>query len=483
MKKFCPNCGKQIKADVDFCPNCGHKFKKSTHAETNKSTASNLKAEPVEKTRSQAQNNLKKTMSKKNKIVLSVIGVLILALGCFYAWGSSYYSQTNQLRRIVSVLKKPDKNAGKYITSTDPDMKITDKSVKPLQNYYNEHQNAANNLIIQFEHQTDMYGLNFVQSGRYFLIFPKYTLQVPAFTPTVRTNHSKSVVKMNDENIGKLHQSGDKYVKKLQPILPGKYDFSINSNVQGRKLSASSQNNIWSNDNINLNIKTATLDIRSLPNGVVYINNKKIGSLNSRGRLQLKEYPITESMSLFIRSNAGNKTIQSEEIKNLSQELDYASEDTDIVSYKDGKYIIEPTWKGLVSKDDAKSVLESAFESPDEDQFVDGGGNDSYGEMKKMIDGYKDQDDITNIESKVDVQSVEPYDNDSSKVTYTVTWTFEHDDYNRFQVMQYTGAILTQDDSEAKIKFIGTGKLIKDHKVSTGTDDNDSDSDSDSDGD
>ena len=109
-------------------------------------------------------------------------------------------------------------------------------------------------------------------------------------------------------------------------------------------------------------------------------------------------------------------------------------------------------------------------------QFVDGAGNDSYQEMKKMIDSYKDQDDITNIESKVNVQSIVPYSNNLSKIRYTVTWTFEHDDYKRFQVMRYTDALLTQDDSATKIKYIGTGKLVKDRKIST-TDSESSDDD------
>lgn len=467
MKKFCPNCGKEIKKDAAFCPNCGYKLKKTSNVSSTNVSSSDTSSQQVNETRAQVQKHKKKPISKKKKIIFSLIGILIIFFGSFYVWGSNYYAESNQLRRIVSAIKNPDKNAGKYISSTDPDIKITDKSVKPLQSYYSEHKTAADNLILQFEHQTDMYGLNFVQSGRYFLLFPKYTLRVPSFTPTVRTNHSNSIVKMNNESIGKLHRSGNDYVKKLQPILPGKYNFSINSTVQGRKLSTTSQNDIWSDASINLNIKTATLDIHSLPNSAVYINNKKIGMLNNKGRLQLKEYPITESMNLFVRSEVNGKTIQSEKIKDLSQELDYAGNRTDIVSYKDGKYIIEPDWKGLVSKDEAESVLDSAFDSPDEDQFVDGDGNDSYREMKKMIDSYKDQDDITNIESRVSVKAVVPYGNNLSKVSYTVTWKFEHDDYNRLQVMQYNDALLTQDDSATKIKYIGTGRLVKDRKVST----------------
>ncbi|WP_260308014.1 hypothetical protein [Lactobacillus johnsonii] len=42
-----------------------------------------------------------------------------------------------------------------------------------------------------------------------------------------------------------------------------------------------------------------------------------------------------------------------------------------------------------------------------------------------------------------------------------ILWTFEHDDYNRHQIVEYTNAILTKDDDSAQIKQIGSGKLIK----------------------
>lgn len=88
-----------------------------------------------------------------------------------------------------------------------------------------------------------------------------------------------------------------------------------------------------------------------------------------------------------------------------------------------------------------------------------------------MFKTYNDDDDIRTYESDIDIKSITPNENNSSLVTYTVTWTFEHDDYNRRQVVAYSNAILTKKDGKAMIKQIGSGKLIKDHKVATDNDD------------
>ena len=66
------------------------------------------------------------------------------------------------------------------------------------------------------------------------------------------------------------------------------------------------------------------------------------------------------------------------------------------------------------------------------------------------------------------VVSITPAPNNCSSVTYKITYTFEHDDFEHKQVMLYTGGLFKQtgddDDSSQKIKSIGNGKIISDKK-------------------
>ena len=483
MTKICPNCGKDIKKDAKFCPFCGYKFKDNpkssvpiAHEDSRPShQAAAVSQMPKQEMKREYKNKTpQKPISKKNKIIYSVIGVLVILLICFYAWGSNYYNRDNQISRIVSSLKNPNQSGAQYISCDNPEVKITTESVKPLQRYFQDHTTEADQLITDFRVGNESGNVRLAQTGRYFLLFPKYTAQVTSVTPKLVTNHANSEVKIGKKSLGKLTKSGSSYVKTISAMLPGKYNFSIKSNVEGRNLTATSTNNVWSSNNINLDIHTETLEIKSVPNGIVYINDKKVGTLNNGGNLVLKDYPITKNMTLYVQGTFNKKTLTSKKISDLDHDLEYGDEDN-VVTQSGSKYVIKPEWKGLVTDDEATRVLTSAFDkgSLDEDDFVDGGGNDSYGELTRMFKTYDDEDDLRTYESDVKIKSITPNGNNSSLVTYTVTWTFEHDDYNRHQVVEYTNAILTKDDDSAKIKQIGSGKLIKDHKVSTSNDSDD----------
>lgn len=47
-KKFCPNCGKEVKPNAEFCPNCGQKLPQTLHSRKEyRSQQKNTAAQPV----------------------------------------------------------------------------------------------------------------------------------------------------------------------------------------------------------------------------------------------------------------------------------------------------------------------------------------------------------------------------------------------------------------------------------------------------
>lgn len=523
MKQFCPNCGKEVKPGATFCANCGHKIQPQKPVQPTSPTVSskpkeekkplifcpnckhplkpnaefcsncgyNLKtkqvpvrpatSQPTQAAR-QTPRTQRKPMKTRTKVLLSILGVLIIAFIGFYVWGTHYYSKDNQIDRITTGLRDPSKDISQYVEADTPDMKVNNTTVKPLQNYYKEHQTAVTNLNSKFKDDEDTKNISLVQDGHYLLLFPKYKMQVKTYQPQVITNHGNSTVTVNGKNIGGLSGSSGKYYKKLSLVFPGKYHFNVKSEVSGRTLTATSTANIWANRTLDMDIETQTFSVKSVPNGVVYINDKKVGTLDSKGEISFKDYPITRNMELYVLYNNKGKSIQSETVTDMADafgsfddddDYGYSDDDddtdynddasdtgTDDVTKEDGNYVVEPKWKGVISTDDAKSLLGDAFEDPSADDFIDGSANSDYSDIKKMEKNWDDNDSIDSYDTDVDVESIYPASDNSCSVIFKVTYTFNNDDDTKTQVMEYTGGVIQKDGSDQKIKTIGKGKMI-----------------------
>lgn len=479
MKKFCPNCGKPVKATDNVCGNCGHILKNNSKNISNTQIQKVAKRSPIKL----KNNSIKLTsvahepMSTKNKILLGLgIGAVIILGGGYYV-GSQYYSQANQIDRIFTAVKNPSINLSDDVTTDNSNIKITAKSLKPFQNYYYENPKAADTLAQSMKDNTNTSQVELVKHGSHFLIFPKYVLKLRTYTPEISTNHSDSAVKINGKSIGNLTADGDSYTTTSPAIFPGKYNLEVKSNVSGRTLKATSNVNVWNNKNINLDIKTQTFDIKGTPYANIYINDQKIGTLDSNGDATCEDYPITKNMSLYLTTTYNKKVIKSEIVNDLDADFDDMSESDDstssdeMVTKENGNYTVEPEWKGVISKSDAEDLLDDTWSSPDGDDFVDGEDNKDYGDIKKVLKDIDENDEIVSADKDIVVESISPAGKDISAIVFKINWTFHKDDYDMDQTTEYKGGLIQKDDDgNYKIKTIGSGKLIKNKNVDTDDD-------------
>lgn len=89
---FCAECGTKNKSDAQFCESCGHKLE-------------NEKPKKTVKTKSQATKNAtKKEISKKNKIILAIGTIIVVALAIVYF--------------ILNNMTKPTTIAEKFFNAT-----------------------------------------------------------------------------------------------------------------------------------------------------------------------------------------------------------------------------------------------------------------------------------------------------------------------------------------------------------------------------
>ncbi|BDR60034.1 zinc ribbon domain-containing protein [Lactobacillus xylocopicola] len=459
--QFCPNCGQKVDAKAEFCPNCGKQLKVKAANQAHRTK--NVRATNSQPVVTQQQATVAKKrppMKQKSKIILSSLAALVVVFVIFYAWGSNHYQRNNQLAQINAALKNPRQSLSQYVTSDNPNVHVTDAALKPTQKYYAENYEKANKMADDLKYSDQSDDVSLVRSGHYFLFFPKYKLQFKTYTPQIKTNHANSSIYVNGQKFGGIDGSGGEYYKKITPLFPGKYHIVVKSIASGHELSADKSMLIDSNQAINMDIKTVNFMVKSMPGAAVYINDKKVGILNRRGAKNFKEYPATADMKIYVEATIAGKTIKSKMVN--YDDLGFDDDDDS------SSNVIKPEWPGLISQDDAESILQDNFNSPDEDAFIGGAENKGYQDLHTQEAKFRNSDEIIDFSMECSIVSIAPAPNNCSSVTYKITYTFEHDDYEHKQVLLYSGGLFHQvgdeDDGKQKIKSIGNGKVISDKK-------------------
>lgn len=459
MKKFCPNCGTPLKDGATFCPNCGAKITQNSAPKTPQSAPQQVPTRSVQ--RKPVQH---KPMSKKNKIIWSIIATFAVIFIGLYIFGNQYYSRDRQIARIVNAVKSSKGDLSKYVLADDSNVKVTADSVEPYKKLLATEK--SDKLQSNLTDESSVTNGELVENGKYFLLFPKYQLKVQTYQPKVTTNHADSVLYINGDKSGKFSNDSDNnYYNKENRLLAGKYTFLVKSKISGRNLQASSTVDVSKGD-IDMGIETQTFMVKSIPGANIFINDKKIGTVGQDGKVTFENYPITKNMDFYVTTKVGKKDLPSTTIHDFGEAVsDNYNGSSDQVDTSDDDVVVTPEWPGMISDDDAKSLFQGTFDDPDSDDFVNGSSNTTYKDITKMEKGFDDNDDISNVDYEVEVESITPAADETSKVDYKVTYKFDHDDYTNTQVMEYKGATVKKDGDNYKIDYLGNGKLISSKKT------------------
>lgn len=410
-----------------------------------------------------------------------ITAAVLLVLLAGYGYGKSYYAKDKQIDRIISALKDPSKDLSPYVKTDDSSFQLTKKSVRPLQTYYKANQTKANNLGSEWKREDDFDDIfkdsvSLGEDGHYFFLFPKYKLMVKTYSPTVVTNHKNSTIKMNGKNVGKLSASGDYYQKKLDPVIAGRYTFSVSANLSGKTISPSPVKlDLFSNHRVSLNITTGSFTVSSVPNGEVYINDKKVADLDAKGQASFKDYQITSGMNLYVKKSGIGKsdTIynfdqyvtapadqenDSDNDYDFSDDSDDDSQSSDQIKSVNDSWVLTPSWPGLASSEDAEDLLQDIWDDNDSEDWVNGSNNTGYLSIKKLHDNWDDSDSVANYHEVVKVLSTSPAGGGKTYVNYTVThnlsYTGDKDDTSVTDT--YHNGIISKESGDYVLEKLGT---------------------------
>lgn len=411
-------------------------------------------------------------MTKKkglHHLVLSL--VLLLVLASLYGWGHFYYQRSNQIERIVLAVNNPKDNLAQYVTGKDPDLKVTNANLKPLQNYFAKNPQAYQKLVHNLKNNRTNSQISLSQTGTYFFIFPKYTLRVPVFRPQVKTNHANSELTVDKKKLGIMQGANQNYYSELGMVFPGRYHLSVKTKVGKRLLTSDSVVNIWSDKTINMAIKTASFQIRSVPNGVVYLNDKKLTTLNEHGQASFTKYPLTKSMELYVESSYQGQKIKSETVKDLATAIksDFADSDDSIDDYDqtnyagnqkqdvyqdvEGDYVVNPLWTGLISKQEAGRLLYQTYLKLNVANFDKQKKNKSYQALKKSLTTFKKHKQ--NLKLAVNILQILPAGDNYSSVDYQLVYKFKVNGKNKKLRQTFHKALFHMKDKTQLIQALG----------------------------
>ncbi len=299
---ICTNCGTHFEDGVQFCQNCGMK-----------------------------RGNLvvKKNMSSGAKVGITLLVLLIIAIVGLYLYGSSYYKQTAQVDRMITIVQERDGDKlAEIVTADDPSVIVTRESLMPLFSYIKENPSYVNELkeyLRQGEKRGDgieRADFSLTKDGKYFFLFDRYKLKAKTYYTTLLSNEKGTSLKMNGKEIDKTDDK--KFEKQYGPFLPGaqvfqseyKNDYVKLSREEKVVLMKQDQNNVT----IDLTLQGQYITVQTnAPGATLYVNQKPVIALAGE---EITWGPVATdgSTTIYLERNgeSGRETTKVETVTALS---------------------------------------------------------------------------------------------------------------------------------------------------------------------
>lgn len=411
----------------------------------------------------------KNRQAGRHHFKLIALVFLLVAVAALYLWGSFYYQKDRQIERLVQGISNPQAKMTAYVVPATPDLTISQRKLRPLQEYFKHNGLATKQLAVNLHHDTDTGQIDLIEGGRYFLLFPKYVLRVQVFHPQAETNHASSKLYVDQKDYGRMAGAVSNFYRDLGLVLPGRYHLSVITRVSGRRLKADSVVNIWSNKTIDLQIRTGTFQVRSVPHGVIYLNDKRVKKLNRFGKAVFKNYPLTKKMELYIVTQYHGHKIRSAVVKDLSSSInpafsqsddstsdysnttDYTGNATkDVYQDVEGDYVVNPIWPGLVSQKQAQAILRRNLRKAAAADFV---SQQEYHALKKQVAAFRRGKKQLRV--KVRVTNILPMGKGRSQVAYRVFYRYRHHGKKKKKTVHYEKAIFVDQQNAQLILRMG----------------------------
>lgn len=200
---FCKECGRERTKNALYCKHCG--------ARADEERASDQAA------------GYQRAMTRKRIIIMAAIAACLILLFAGYKTGEALTSKEKLISDFEAALDQKDaKKAAKLLQSSDVDLAVTEKNVKPLLDYLKEHPDEEKELISSLKSGAGHPLMTIEKKGRRFWIYDNYVLNTAPVYLTVKTNYKDTGLFVNGEKV--ITTEKENFEKKIGPFVPGIYE-------------------------------------------------------------------------------------------------------------------------------------------------------------------------------------------------------------------------------------------------------------------
>lgn len=415
--KQCKKCGEELKERQKFCPKCGQKVDENQVKVSEDSPSMNEK---------------QKRRGKRLIIIFSALFVIAITVFWGYRYAEEYYSRENQIERIIDVLKTGDyAQIASTVSTGSANFEVNEETIVPfVDTYVSEMDFDILRHALSEGHTFDNVFL--MSEGMYFSIFDQYRLGLAPSRASISTNMSDVTIFVDDSEL--VTSDTEEFTYDYGPFVPGEYEFSAVTEVNGEEWSADQQVVTHSEPGgtfVDLSFYALYFSVASnVSDAKVFVNEEEIGQLEN-GEGYFGPFASLGNDSLHLEAEGEYGSDRTETVTmNGEEEAAYTLDFSERLTEEDAHNVLESMYQTLSSLTHTYSVASSSriFET----FFYEGVAFD---ELRPFFTGYaerqRENSDVRRVEFAIETSQFEQVAQDEYRVALEVDYRTIYPGLNR----------------------------------------------------
>lgn len=241
MEKFCHECGSKINKEDAFCPECGTSVLADATSTPKQEQTTEIKQNTV------AQST-KKPMSRKQKSLFAIIGILFAVIIGILAWANSYYSAENVEKRFIKAVEEKNTKAILSMVKVTAGNEVTKEEIDAFLAFAKAESVYIDNELRNLAARAGSFQdglLTIREDGKWLGIIPKHRVFMQGQYIGVEYPFADVNTTLNGRAFTVLEENEG--ITTYGPLAPGIYQIENDYEGEYAKVSSADEMTLWDN--------------------------------------------------------------------------------------------------------------------------------------------------------------------------------------------------------------------------------------------